>query len=335
MDDNKMKDPLKDLSELRFTAEDRKKVFDRIKKIDDDEPVKKNPFFSFPKPFFMATASLLAVGLFLFLLVPSVLQGDFGAEHAAGGDDKGAVLHDESQVITTLFTVKDENNRIPLNLLFAYHKEANLVKVLSLPRDTYSPISEKEDGTVFYDKLTHAYETGTGGAEQVKHTVSELMGITVDHHAVMDLDTLSTMIDSVDGISYDLQEDIQVRAISRVSFEFEKGTNRLNGEEVVALMMAATVGQLGEEDLMNLIQAVINQTINALPQQQLKQYTSKLGGNTPTDHLLESKEEHPSIQVVPLYEGMINERIEGAFYIRFEQGFLEKVSEEMTEFELK
>lgn len=333
MDDNKMKDPLKDLSELRFTADDRKKVFDRVKKIDDEEPVKKNPFFSFPKPFFMATASLLAVGLFLFLLVPSVLQGEFGAEHAAGGDDKGAVLHDESQVITTLFTVKDENNRIPLNLLFAYHKETNLVKVLSLPRDTYSPISEKEDGTVFYDKLTHAYESGTGGAEQVKHTVSELMGITVDHHAVMDLDTLSTMIDSVNGITYDLQEDIQVRAISRLSFEFEKGMNRLNGEEVVALMMAATAGNLDVEDLETLIDAVIDQAINVLPQHQLTQYASEMEVDLPAGRWLEDRTELPSVQVISLSDGMINERIDGAFYIRFEEGFLEKTSEEMTQFD--
>ncbi len=49
------------------------------------------------------------------------------------------------------------------------------------------------------------------------------------------------MIDSVNGIDYDLQEDIRVRAIFRVAFEFKKGKNRLNGEEVVSLMMDATV----------------------------------------------------------------------------------------------
>lgn len=333
MDDNKKKDPLNDLSELRFTAEDRQKVFDRIKIIDDDQPLKKNLFFSFPKPFFMATASLLAVGLFLFLFVMSVLQGDFGAEHAAGGDEKGAVPQKENQVIITLFTVKDENNRVPLNLLFAYNKEKNTVKVLSLPRDTYSPISKKEDGTVFYDKLTYAYEYGSGGAEQVKHTVSRLLGIPIDHYGLMDLDTLSTIIDSVNGINYDLQKDIQVRAISKVSFEFEKGMNRLNGEEVAALMMAATVGNLEEEDLENLIDAVIVQVINVLPQPQLTQYASEMEGDLQAGRWLEDQAKLPSVQVIPLSGGMINERIDGAFYIRFEDGFLEKISEEMTQFE--
>ncbi len=34
--------------------------------------------------------------------------------------------------------VKDENNRIPINLLLTYNKDKNMMKVLSIPRDTYA-----------------------------------------------------------------------------------------------------------------------------------------------------------------------------------------------------
>ncbi|PKC52435.1 hypothetical protein RhiirA1_481519, partial [Rhizophagus irregularis] len=114
----------------------------------------------------------------------------------------------------------------------------------------------------------------------------------------MDLETFSSMIDSVNGIDYDLEEDVQVRAISQVAFEFEKGTNRLNGEEVVALLMEATVGRrsLDEEDQLNLINAVIHQTIKVLPQTQLKQFTTNIEGNIPFEQLLENKMKFPLIQ---------------------------------------
>ena len=89
-----------------------------------------------------------------------------------------------------------------------------MMKVVSIPRDTYAPISDKDDGTTSYDKLLFAYVNGSGGAENVRTTVSNLFDLPIDYYAVIDLETISTMIDSVNGIEYDLQEDIRVRAIS-------------------------------------------------------------------------------------------------------------------------
>jgi len=107
----------------------------------------------------------------------------------------------------------------------------------------------------------------------------------------------------------------------------------LNGEEVVALLMDATVGRsLGEEDQLNLINAVINQTINVLPQTQLKRFTTKIEGNIPIEQLLENKMELPSIQLVSLIDGMIDSKIDEAYYIKFEKDFLNSISEELTTF---
>lgn len=330
MEDKRIKYNFNNVSdqELRFTKEDRNKVFEQIKM--DNEHTQKKSLISISKKFAPLTVSLLAVGLCIFFFIPSILQGNINNEN--NGTDSIGVVAPEDKDFTALFTVKDENNRIPINLLFTYSKDKKMMKVVSIPRDAYAPILDN-DGTTLYDKLTHAYVYGSGGAENVRTTVSKLFNLTIDYYAVMDLETFSSMIDLMNGIEYDLQEDIQVRAISQVAFEFEKGTNHLNGEEVVALMVDATTERsLGEEDLVNLISAVIHKTKNELPKSQLKELTTTIEGNMPFDHLVENKMELPSIQLVSLIDGMKDTQINGAYYIKFEKDFLNSVSEELTTF---
>lgn len=316
--------------ELTFTKEDRDEVFEQLHKMEKNT-IQKKSLVSISKKFVPLTASLFAVGLCLFFFIPTILQGNVTNEN--NGIDPNGIVSQEDEYFTTLFMVKDEDNRIPINLLLTYNKDKKVMKVLSIPRDTYAPIVDKSDGTTPYDKLSHAYVNGTGGAEDVRTTVSNLFDLPIDYYAVMDLETFSTMVDAVNGIEYDLQEDIQVRAISKVSFEFKKGTNHLNGEEVVALMMAATDGRiLDEENQLYLINAIINQTINVLPQTQLKQFTTKIEGNIPMRQLFKNKMETPSIETVSLIDGMTDTKIDESYYIQFEKDFLDSVSEELTTF---
>lgn len=322
----------KAIQELRFTKEDRHKVFEQIHKPDEERNPKKKWLVSISK-LAPLTVSLLMVSLCIVLFMPSILQGNVNNTNN-GTDLNGVVSHvsQKDKDFTALFMVKDENDRIPINLLLSYSKEKNMMKVLSIPRDTYAPIVNNERTTP-YDKLSHAYVNGSGGAEDVRTTVSNLFDLPIDYYAVMDLKTFSTMIDSVNGIDYDLQEDIRVRAISTVAFEIKKGTHRLNGEEVVALMMDATVGRsLDEEDQLNLINAVINQTINGIPQTQLKQFSTRIEGNIPKEQLLKSEMELTSIQLVSLIDGMIDSKVDEAYYIKFEKEFLNSISEELTTF---
>lgn len=331
MADKRLRDRFYNASnqELRFTKEDRNEVFEQIHKLEKNHH-KQKKFHVSSKKIVPFTVSLLLIGLSMFLFLPSLLSANFNKESNSSNASESVFQEDE--LLTTLFTVKDDNLRIPLNLLLTYSKDKKTMKVLSIPRDTYAPIVDKNDGTTSYDKLTFAYAYGSGGAESVRTTVSKLFDLPIDYYAVMDLETLSTLIDSVNGIDYYLEEDIQVRAISRVSFEFEKGPNRLNGEEVVALMMAATVGKLGEENQLNLMNAVINQTLNVLPQTQLKQFATKIEGNIPIEQLLENKMKSDSIQSVSLIDGMKDVMIDENYYIKFEKEFLNSISKELTTF---
>ncbi|WP_438318076.1 LCP family protein [Sporosarcina sp. FA9] len=341
MEDKRLRDKIYNTSdqELRFTKEDRNKVFKQVHKMGEEFNPKNKWLVSIAK-LAPLTVFLLMVSLCIILFVPSILQGNIinkssltdidGVVSEKNATDLQEVVSQSDKDFTALFTVKDEENRVPVNLLLTYSKDKKMMKVLSIPRDTYAPIVDKE-GTTSYDKMTFAYVYGSGGAESVRTTVSKLFDLPIDYYAVMDLETFSSIIDSVNGIDYDLREDIRVRAISRVSFEFPKGANHLNGEEVLALLMDATVGNsLDEEDLLNLISAVINKITNEVPQTQLNEFTSKIEGNIPIEKLIENKMKIDSIQSVSLIDGMKNDSIDEKYYITFEKEFLNSVSEELT-----
>lgn len=311
--------------ELRFTNADRKEVFRKIAELEKN--VSKKSVGISTEIFAPLTISLLVVGLCVLLFTPlfssiSVfpVKKDIAASESASKVD---------EVITTLISVKDETNRIPINILFSYNKAKEKVKVLSIPRDTYVLIKNK-DGTIIHDKMTFAYMEGTG-AESVKNTVSELFDLPIDYYAVIDLDSFSQAIDSVSGIDHELKEEIRVRAISQPAFEFQKGINRLNGEEVLALLMDATVGMnLDDEDLLNIIRVVVNKTKNEISP---IQNNHSIEGNIQIQPLFNDKREIPSIQSVSLIEGIKNVRINEKYYITFDKVFLHSVTEELTHFD--
>lgn len=338
MEDKRLRDKFLNTSEeeLRFTKEDRKEVFEQIHKLEKKNTQKKS-LVSSSKKFAPLTVSLLAVGLCIFLILSSLVPGNFNKE-ASSSDTSGSVVQ-EAGLITTLITVKSKemDNRIYLNLLLTYSKDKKMMKVLSLPRDTYAPVADNNDGTALYDKLLFAYSFG--GAGNVKTTVSKLVDLSIDYYAVIDLEIISTLIDSLDGIEYDLQEDIRVRAITKVAFDFEKGPHRLNGEEVVALMMAATEegNSLEAENLLDLINAVINKAKNEILPTQLRKLFTQIETNASLDHWLENQIEMNSMKLVSLSDGMTPyveklSKTEGKYYVKFEQDFLNSVSEELTTF---
>ena len=311
--------------ELRFTEEDRSKVFEQVHKLENTH-TKKKSIVSYMLPL---TASVFVAALCLFLFFPSIFSGTPNHEDAAGPS-----ANREDPVSTILFTVKDDHNRIPVNLLLSYRKDKKMINTLSIPRDTYAPISGQDDGTPSYDKLTFAYERNSGGAENVRSTVSELFDLPIDHYAIMDLETFSSIIDSTGGIEYELRDDIRVRAISKVSFEFKKGMNRFNGEEVAALLMDAAAGKsLNAQDQSAILNAVIQQ-LSAVPKTQLEPVLLKeIEGNISIGQLLEDRTELPSIRSVSLLNGIKDETIDGAYYITFEEDFLKSVSKDFTSFD--
>lgn len=175
-------------------------------------------------------------------------------------------------------------------------------------------------------------------ADNVKTAVSKLLDVPIDYYSVIDVETISTLINSVNGIEYVLPEDVRVRAITQDAFEFEKGKQSFNGEEVIALLMAATVGvNLKEENLVNLLQAIINKVGSETQPTQLKEMLTQIEANMLLNSLLENPPEIDLVKLVSLSGGMqtdttILSDTERKFYYKFEKEFLNTVSEELTTF---
>ena len=336
MDDKRLKAHFSKTSdqELQFTKEDRQKVFEQINKLDKGSYIHKKSPISVQK-FAPVTVSLLIVGICLFLFMP-FLPGNSTKESNITTASNPVV--EEDQVSTTLISVKSKemDNRIYLNLLLTYHKDKQMMKVVSFPAETYAPISTHNDGTALYDKLMFAYKFG--GADNVKTTVSKLLNLPIDYYSVIDVETISALIDSVNGIEFDLPEDVRVRAITQVVFEFEKGKQNFSGEEVIALLMAATEGQhLKEEHFVNVLQATINKIEAEVSPVQLKEKFTQIEANTSLESLLENSLKMDAIKWVSLSNGMktdatIVNKTDAKFYYKFEKDFLNAIVDDLTTF---
>ena len=324
--------------ELNFTKEDRNEVFEKIHNFQKSKIQKKSLIL--PSKTIPITTALLIVGLCLFLFLPSMLPGNINKEissisvnketNPAVADTTGT---EEAKVLTTLITVKSEemDDRIYLNLLLSYSTDKNMVNVVSIPYDTYVPVAEQDEGTALNDKLLFAYNHG--GAKNVRTIVSNLFDIPIDYHAVIELRSFSSLIDSIGGVEYGLQDDITVRGITQAVLEFKKGANHLNGEGIVALMMAATEpNYLDEGNLLKLMEAVIDKAENQTSSNKLKESLA----NSLSDIQLLDKD-ISAFKQISLRGGMIDDAItisntEGKHIYRFEDEFLNAVSKELTTF---
>ena len=343
MEDKQFRGKFNNISdqELNFTKEDRTEVFEKIHSLQKSEIRKKSLIV--PSKLIPVTTTLLIVGLCLFLFLPSMLPENLNKELSSISLNKetnptvastaGTAGTEEAKVLTTLITVKSEemDDRIYLNLLLSYSTDKNMVKVVSIPYDTYVPVAEQDEGTALNDKLLFAYNHG--GAKNVRTIVSNLFDLPIDYHAVIELRSFSSLIDSIGGVAYHLQDDMTVRGITQGTMELKKGVNHLNGEGIVALMMAATEpNNLDEGNLLKLIEAVIDKAENETSSNKLKE---SLANSLSNIQLLEK--DIKAFKQISLSGGMIDDAItisntEGKHIYRFDEEFLNEVSKELTTF---
>ena len=100
---------------------------------------------------------------------------------------------------------------------------------LSIPRDMLAAIPEFGN-----DKINAAYRFG--GAKLMVETVEQLLGIDINHVAIVDFAGFRDLIDSLGGIEVELDRDV-CNEISGGTFKIklEEGEVHLNGEKALAL----------------------------------------------------------------------------------------------------
>ncbi|WP_243526052.1 LCP family protein [Bacillus pseudomycoides] len=124
-------------------------------------------------------------------------------------------------------------------LLATFNKDSKTVKLLSIPRDTYTyiPIEKKKD------KITHAHAYGSakngkaGGPQASIDAVENLLNVPVDYFVKFNFKSFITIVDDLGGIEVDVPVEFteQDSNDNANAIHLKKGVQKLNGEEALAL----------------------------------------------------------------------------------------------------
>lgn len=104
--------------------------------------------------------------------------------------------------------------------------DTKTIKVLSIPRDTYTyvPIEKKKD------KINHAYAYGSMQGTAVGSTAEAVQGLVngvpIDYYMVMDMEPIPNIVDDIGGVVLDVDCDMKTYGA-----DLNKGTQLCNGKQ--------------------------------------------------------------------------------------------------------
>jgi len=116
-----------------------------------------------------------------------------------------------------------ERGRSDSLMLVTLNRTKQSMKIVSIPRDTYTEIV----GKGVKDKVNHAY--AFGGVDITVATVEKFLNVPVDYYIEVNMEGFKDIVNAVGGVDVNNDLDFTYRGI-----HFEKGTLHLNGEEALA-----------------------------------------------------------------------------------------------------
>lgn len=95
---------------------------------------------------------------------------------------------------------QDQPGRSDAILIGTVNPKTRTTTLVSIPRDTYALMDgyETYDGSLFYDKLTHAYAFGE--AEMAINSIQELVNVPIDYYVEVNMTGLIDIVDALGGI---------------------------------------------------------------------------------------------------------------------------------------
>ena len=134
-------------------------------------------------------------------------------------------------------TIKDISTVTSFNadsiMLITFNPRTYNATILSIPRDTYVPISCYNN---LESKITHS---GWNGENCVISTLENWMGLTIDYYVKVNFTAVVSLVDEIGGIQVNVpysfcEQDSQRRWRDNTVY-VEKGIQTLNGEQALAL----------------------------------------------------------------------------------------------------
>ncbi|KKB45008.1 LCP family protein [Bacillus thermotolerans] len=197
-------------------------------------------FILLPLIFVLSTAA--GYGAFLYKKAETVFTGSYVDDGREKSPLRDAEVHPLRDNISILFIGLDESDvreesgggngwRSDALMLATLNVEDKSIKLLSIPRDTYTYIPE-----VGYEtKINHAY--AFGGPAATVESVEELLDVPVDYYVRMNFKAFMDVVEALDGIEYDVPFELSEKDSNDVhnAIQLEPGLQHLNGEEALAL----------------------------------------------------------------------------------------------------
>ncbi|MEI5907478.1 LytR family transcriptional regulator [Bacillus spongiae] len=183
--------------------------------------------------YLIITFSILFIGLaaYLFTVYSSLnaalssMQADSDRTLSPKRTDEIAFSKQEPFSVLLLGVDEREGDkgRSDTMIVLTVNPKVNSVKMLSIPRDTYTEIIGH--GTT--DKINHAY--AFGGVDMSLDTVENFLDIPIDYFVQINMEGFRDIVDAVGGVTVENDLDF-----SYEGFNFPVGTLNLNGEEALA-----------------------------------------------------------------------------------------------------
>ena len=150
-------------------------------------------------------------------------------------------------------------SRSDVNMLVSVNPKTHQVLMISLPRDSYIPVSCKKNETACAaiagqsDKLTH---TGWYGIGTTESTIEDYLGIEVNYTVRVNFSSLINIVDAIGGIDVYVEPGLEVETFYANGMPgVQAGMNHLEGERALAFARERHAYLTGDN------QRIINQQI--------------------------------------------------------------------------
>jgi polyisoprenyl-teichoic acid--peptidoglycan teichoic acid transferase len=130
---------------------------------------------------------------------------------------------------------EDTPGRADTLLVLTVNPVTESIKILSIPRDTYTEIV----GLDFSDKINHSY--AFGGMQMAHATVENLLQIPIDYVVTINMEGFKELVDLLKGVEVDNEF-----AFSNDGYYFSEGTITLSGEEALTYVRMRKQDPLGD-----------------------------------------------------------------------------------------
>jgi polyisoprenyl-teichoic acid--peptidoglycan teichoic acid transferase len=218
-------------------------------------------------------------------------------------------------------------------MLATLNNDTKSVKLVSIPRDSYTYIPEVGYNT----KINHAH--AFGGPKATIETVEELFNIPVDYYVKMNFHAFIDVVDALNGIKVDVPYEMyeQNSRDEQDAIHLEEGMQNLDGEEALAFARTRKADndiERGKRQ-QEIMKAIMKKAVSVDGISKYDKVMEAIGNNMMTDIPFSEMKSFISygtsgkinVETIPL-EGE-DSYIEGVYYYQLDEYGLEEVIDKL------